>query len=81
LLADSYFRRTVLTSDSDKNNDEDGSNKKKSKNNGQSQWVQEIEQGNSCDKHSGQACLVLPSGAHHQLTMVDKNLLGMMMVQ
>jgi hypothetical protein len=42
--------------------------------------VENIEKDNACDKHPGQACFVLPSGAHYQLTMADKSLWGMMMV-
>ena len=56
----------------------DGSTKNKKKS--QSQWVQDIEKDNACDKHAGQACTVLPSGAHYQLKMSDKSLWGMMMV-
>jgi hypothetical protein len=58
----------------------EGTNTKKTKK-GQSQWVQDIERDNVCDKHAGQACYVLPSGAHYQLTMADKSLWGMMMVR
>ncbi|KIM85937.1 hypothetical protein PILCRDRAFT_5038 [Piloderma croceum F 1598] len=51
---------------SDSNEDDDkNANKKKHKKKGQSQ----------------QACIVLPSGSHYQLTMVDKSLWGMMMTQ
>ena len=54
--------------------------KKKSKK-GQSEWVQDIEKDNACNKHIGEACIVLLSmGKHYQLTMLDKILWGMMMV-
>jgi hypothetical protein len=43
--------------------------------------VQDVKTDNACDKHSGQACVMLPSGAHYQLTMADKSLWGMMMVR
>ena len=47
---------------------------------GSSQWVQLIDRDNSCDKHHGQSCVVLPNGDHHKLTHADKSLWGMLMV-
>jgi hypothetical protein len=65
---------------SNNNEDTNENTDKKNKKKGQSQWVQDIERDNACDKHSGQACIIFPSGSHYQLTMADKSLWGMMMV-
>lgn len=81
MLTNPKGKKDNSSSETEDSQDEDGeaiSKKKKKK--GQSQWVQEIEKDNACDKHPGQACHVLHSGSHHQLTMADKSLWGMMMV-
>ena len=84
LIAIFYQAKKDESSDSDGNSenaDETGEKSKKKRKKGQSQWVQDIKKDNACNEHIGQACIVLLStGKHCQLTMVDKSLWGMMMV-
>jgi hypothetical protein len=45
------------------------------------QWVEAIEKENMCDTHDGKACLIDASGNHHNLTIGDKSLWGMLLVR